>query len=92
MAKHVLIADSEAPAPRGLRYPLLVKPNAQGSSVGIRKVMLPGAWWRVEHAEHMLALRILRINGDWDAYWGKLKQKPAAANDNASPGSLNRAA
>jgi hypothetical protein len=52
----------------------------------------PGAWWRVEHAEHMLALRILRINGDWDAYWRNLKQKPAAANDNAREGSQSRAA
>lgn len=60
--------------------------------VAQQRLKRPGAWWRVEHAEHMLALRILRINGDWDAYWGKLKQKPAAANDNASPGSLNRAA
>jgi hypothetical protein len=34
----------------------------------------PGAWWRVEH---VLALRILRINGDWDAYWDKLGGKAA---------------
>ena len=37
-----------------------------------------GAWWRVEHAEYMLALRINRRNGDWDAYW-------AAFGRNASP-------
>jgi hypothetical protein len=30
----------------------------------------------------MLALRINRINGDWNAYWKALSQKsPAAAND-----------
>ena len=30
------------------------------------------AWWLVEHPEFMLALRITRINGDWDAYWKAL--------------------
>jgi hypothetical protein len=31
----------------------------------------------------MLALRINRINGEWNAYWKALSQKsPAAANDN----------
>jgi hypothetical protein len=37
-------------------------------------------------------LRILRINGDWDAYWDKLKQKPVAANDNARQKSQTGAA
>ena len=50
---------------------------------------LPGAWWRVEHAEHMLALRINRLNGDWEAYWAALAANPRpAANLNqpeASP-------
>jgi len=58
--------------------------------VAQQRLNRPGAWWRVEHAEHMLA--IVRINGDWDAYWRNLKRKPAAANDNARQGSLNRAA
>jgi hypothetical protein len=32
----------------------------------------------------MLALRINRINGEWNAYWKALSQKsPAAANDNS---------
>ena len=59
--------------------------------VAQQRLKRPGAWWRVEHAEHMLALRILRINGDWDAYWRNLAQKPDAANDNA-PKSKNHAA
>jgi hypothetical protein len=43
-----------------------------------------GAWWRVEHAESMLALRINRINGDWDTYWKALAtQGSAVANDNS---------
>lgn len=28
-----------------------------------------GSWWTVEKAESMLALRVLRANQDWDAYW-----------------------
>lgn len=60
--------------------------------VAQQRLKRPGAWWRVEHAEHMLALRIVRINGDWDSYWRSLKQKPDAANDNARQGSKNRAA
>lgn len=57
-----------------------------------QRLKRPGAWWRVEHAEHMLALRIVRINGDWDAYWRNLRQNPTAANDNARQGSQNHAA
>ena len=40
--------------------------------VAQQRLKRPSAWWRVEHAEHMLALRINRINGDWDAYWKAL--------------------
>ena len=49
-----------------------------------KRLKLPGAWWRVEHAEHMLALRINRLNGDWDAYWAGLAARPSA------PANLNR--
>ena len=40
--------------------------------VAQQRLKRPGAWSRVEHAEYMLALRITRINGDWDAYWKNL--------------------
>ena len=40
-----------------------------------QRLKRPGAWWRVDHAEYMLALRINRINGDWAAYW-----KPSPGN------------
>lgn len=60
--------------------------------VAQQRLKRPGAWWRLEHAEHMLALRIVRINGDWDAYWRNLRQSPAAVNDNASKGSRRRSA
>jgi hypothetical protein len=47
-----------------------------------QRLKRPGAWWRVKHAEYMLALRITRINGDWDAYWAELTTPPACANLN----------
>lgn len=45
--------------------------------VAQKRLKLPGAWWLVEHAEHMLALRINRLNGDWDAYWAALAARPS---------------
>jgi hypothetical protein len=51
-----------------------------------QRLKRPGAWWRVKHAEYMLALRITRINGDWDAYWAKLARScPSPANLNRPP-------
>ena len=52
--------------------------------VAQKRLKLPGAWWLVEHAEHMLALRINRLNGDWDAYWAARAANPSA------PANLNR--
>ena len=46
--------------------------------VAQKRLKLPGAWWLVEHAEHMLALRINRLNGDWEAYWAALAANPTA--------------
>jgi len=61
--------------------------------VAQQRLKRPGAWWRVAHAEHMLALRINRINGDWDAYWKALALKGnAAANDNSPQKSRRRTA
>ena len=54
--------------------------------VAQKRLKLPGAWWLVEHAEYMLALRINRLNGGWDVYWAALAANPPA-NDN-----LNRPA
>ena len=51
--------------------------------VAQQRLKRPGAWWRVENAEYILALRIMRINGDWEAYWRDLARN-AAANDNSS--------
>ena len=52
--------------------------------VAQKRLKLPGAWWLVAHAEHMLALRINRLNGDWDSYWAALADGPSA------PANLNR--
>ena len=38
-------------------------------SVVQKRLKIPGAWWNVETAEHMLALRCMRVNGDWRRYW-----------------------
>ena len=34
-----------------------------------KRLKLPGCWWSMPNAEHMLALRINRANRKWDAYW-----------------------
>jgi uncharacterized protein UPF0236 len=61
--------------------------------VAQKRLKLPGAWWRVEHAEHMIALRINRLNGDWEDYWAALASNaPAPANRNRPNISRNRAA
>jgi hypothetical protein len=48
-----------------------------------QRLKLPGAWWRTDHADYMLSLRVTRKNGDWPAYWAALsKNRPTAANRN----------
>ncbi len=34
-----------------------------------KRLKLPGSWWTPENAEHMLALRVSRHNGEWQSYW-----------------------
>jgi len=36
-----------------------------------------GACWRREHAEKMRALRVVRANGEWLAYWQQQRQAEA---------------
>jgi hypothetical protein len=57
-----------------------------------QRLKRPGAWWRVDHAEYILALRINRRNGDWDAYWAALSKTAAPANQNRPTESLKSAA
>ena len=58
-----------------------------------QRLKRPGAWWRVEHADHMLALRINRRNGGWEKYWATCgKNLSRAANDNQTATSRKSAA
>lgn len=34
-----------------------------------QRLKIPGAWWRPDQVDHILALRMLKANGLWDAYW-----------------------
>jgi hypothetical protein len=34
-----------------------------------KRLKLPGAWWRPDNLNKMLALRVLRANDWWDDYW-----------------------
>ena len=36
-----------------------------------------GSWWNIDNASAMLALRVLRANHDWHAYWLNLPQNQA---------------
>lgn len=42
-----------------------------------QRLKRPGAWWRTENAEHMLALRLNRANRQWNAYWATEFQQAA---------------
>ena len=60
--------------------------------VAQKRLKLPGAWWRVEHAEHMLALRINRLNGDWVDYWAALAASPSVPANSNRPNAPTRVA
>lgn len=34
-----------------------------------KRLKIAGAWWKINNAETMLALRTCRANNDWDFYW-----------------------
>jgi hypothetical protein len=57
-----------------------------------QRLKRPGAWWRVDHAEYMLALRINRRNGDWAAYWATFGKTASPANQNRPARSRKSAA
>ena len=42
-----------------------------------QRLKRPGAWWRIEQAEAMLALRLNRVNGHWEDYWQDLIKQAA---------------
>ena len=38
-----------------------------------QRLKLTGAWWKEDKAAKMLALKIIRANGQWEAYWQRGK-------------------
>jgi hypothetical protein len=42
-----------------------------------KRLKLSGAWWREENADKMLALRVVRANGEWQSYWEQVRQAAA---------------
>jgi hypothetical protein len=36
-----------------------------------QRLKLAGAWWKQTNAQAMMALRVARANGCWDAYWSR---------------------
>ncbi|MFI3135227.1 MAG: UPF0236 family protein [Methylococcaceae bacterium] len=43
-----------------------------------QRLKLAGAWWKAANVQPMLALRVVRANGDWEKYWGNLSSAVAA--------------
>ncbi|MBO1350655.1 MAG: UPF0236 family protein [Hormoscilla sp. GUM202] len=43
------------------------------------RLKLTGSWWTVEKADDMLALRILRVNNDWQSYWFNYYQEKSSS-------------
>jgi hypothetical protein len=44
-----------------------------------QRLKRPGAWWTLQNAEHMLALRLTRANGLWERYWDNCAHTPQVA-------------
>lgn len=42
-----------------------------------KRLKLAGAWWKEAQAANMLALRVMRANGEWEAYWERARQAAA---------------
>lgn len=38
-----------------------------------KRLKLSGAWWERNNLKHMVALRIIRANRQWDHYWDSVK-------------------
>jgi hypothetical protein len=41
------------------------------------RLKIAGAWWKIENAAKMIALRVMRINGGWEDYWRHFDEKAA---------------
>lgn len=43
-----------------------------------KRLKLTGSWWTIKNADNMLALRILRVNNDWQSYWLNLNPESSS--------------
>jgi Uncharacterised protein family (UPF0236) len=41
------------------------------------RLKIAGAWWKMENLSKMVALRVLRANRGWEAYWSQTEHKAA---------------
>ena len=41
------------------------------------RLKLSGAWWKIDNAAKILALRVTRASQDWNAYWRDLECRVA---------------
>jgi hypothetical protein len=37
------------------------------------RLKISGAWWKIDNADKMLALRLNRANGNWENYWNSIR-------------------
>jgi hypothetical protein len=56
--------------------------SAPAKSKAQQRLKRPGAWWRVDHADYILALRINRRNGVLETYWASFGNAGTPANQN----------
>jgi hypothetical protein len=71
---------SELPSRPGVAMPIAETDGSMAPVVEIEsahryviqiRLKIAGAWWKIENAEKMLALRVTRANGDWEKYWAE---------------------
>jgi hypothetical protein len=41
------------------------------------RLKIAGSWWKVENLKKMIALRVVRVNRDWEDYWSNVHQEAA---------------
>jgi len=42
------------------------------------RLKISGAWWKIDNADKMLALRLNRANGNWEHYWNSIRTSRAS--------------
>src|SRR5256884_1383443 len=40
-----------------------------------KRLKISGAWWKMENLKKVIALRVLRANGDWEEYWTNVRSE-----------------